>query len=200
MTRQGGNGGARRPCGEEGNASALGSAPAAPGGSTVERGRCGAGRDPRRVGQPQGPREFGPRSEPRGRVRRGGASGAWASTAASSRSQRDFPGSLGSSPGPSERKPLSWWKGRSNPPRPAPDSKSLWSVFPRGAFTFCLLIPKRSSRVSGRALLIQYAASQLRGAGSWEGGRPPAEVERGCGSPARIRDGGRPREGGHGNR
>lgn len=38
VTRQGGNAGARRPCGEGGRASALGSAPAARGGSTVERG------------------------------------------------------------------------------------------------------------------------------------------------------------------
>lgn len=42
VTRQGGNAGARRPCGERGSASALGSAPAARGGSTVEPGRCGA--------------------------------------------------------------------------------------------------------------------------------------------------------------
>ncbi|CAK7289157.1 hypothetical protein VULLAG_LOCUS289 [Vulpes lagopus] len=38
VTRQGGNGGARRPPGEGGNASALGPAPVAPGGSTAERG------------------------------------------------------------------------------------------------------------------------------------------------------------------
>lgn len=63
VTRQGGSGGAWRPCGEGGNASALSSAPAAPGGSTVERGRCGVGRDPRRVGRPQGPCASGPQSE-----------------------------------------------------------------------------------------------------------------------------------------
>lgn len=128
--------------------------------------------DPRRVGRPQGPRASGPHSEPPGRVRRGGASGARASTAASSRSKRDFPGSLGSSPDPPARKPPSWWKGRSNTPGQPPTLR-VCGLFPRGEFRVCLLIPKLSSRVGGRTLLTRCAASQLRGAGNCGGGGGP---------------------------
>lgn len=149
VTRQGGNAGARRPCGERGSARALGSAPAAPGGSPVEPGRCGA------AGTPAGGRASGS-----ARVRAAAGAPGWGRGAGRGalrpllRANAPFPGAPAA-------------------PHPQPDSESFCSLFPprEAVSAFCFL-NSRVASVDGHSSLTR---AQLRRAGRREpgAGQPP---------------------------
>lgn len=143
MTRLGGNASARWPPREGGSTRALGSATATRGGSTAEPGRCGAaGTLGRGAGERPG------RSRALGRVGPGGARVPGPPRLPLSGANVTFPGPVAAPPSFSpETSALVGWE---KPfPRPALDSESLWSLFPRGEFGFCFAISKRPRGVPG---------------------------------------------------